>query len=67
MNKIFITAMLLVLINPICHADLQKCKYGDGRIQYYSENEKLPENCVTTSVIVTPTEKEKIYPVFIQQ
>ena len=51
--------MLLILISPISQADIQKCQYEDGRISYYPDYEKLPDNCVTTFVILTPTEAER--------
>ena len=59
MKKLFISAMLLVLISPISQADIHKCQFEDGRIYYYPDYEKRPDKCVTsTLIIVTPSQSE---------
>lgn len=61
MEKLFISAvlLLLVLFSTTSQADIQKCQDEYGRVYYYPDYEKLPGNCVITSVIVTPTEAER--------
>lgn len=61
MKKIFIPAILFILISPICKADIYKCKDDDGRTQYYDDDDKRRQVlCTTPSVTISHrTEAQK--------
>ena len=50
--KLFITAILLILFNPISKADIHKCQDADGHVYYHADDEKRPDKCVTTSNVI---------------
>ena len=50
--KLFITAILLTLFNPLSIADIHKCQDADGHVYYHADDEKRPDKCVTTSNVV---------------